>query len=321
MQKPDPHRQNRPHPQQGGTEVPGFRDENAHKHRKELGQHFLRDEAVLDAVVGAADMKLGHRVLEIGPGPGNLTARLAAAVGPQGHVTAIEADKALAQALHRKWSNVQVVEGDAVQQDLAALASSRRSESGGSASLHPGAAAPGRFDRIVANLPYLISGPITVAFLELLREPATRWDRAVLMYQAEFAERLLAHAGDGSYGRLSVHAARWVNATKVRDVPPAAFDPPPKVDSIVLRLDPHPAPPFAVADEALWRAVVDGSFQQRRKQMRNTVPPAVHGLGVARDPALAALDAMGLASERPEQVAPERFAQLVARLAGARRAD
>jgi 16S rRNA (adenine1518-N6/adenine1519-N6)-dimethyltransferase len=295
VQKPDPHRLNRPHRQEGGTDVSGFRNE--YRHRKELGQHFLRDEAVLGAVLAAAQLQPGERVLEVGPGPGNLTDRLAASVGPQGNVVAIEADSALAAALKGRWANVQLVDGDAVQTDLAAF---------------------GRFDRIVANLPYLISGPITVAFLELLRDPATRWARAVLMYQAEFAERLLAHAGDGSYGRLSVHAARWVSTTKVRDVPPGAFDPPPKVDSMVLRLDPHPTPPFAVADEAVWRAVVDGSFQQRRKQMRNTVPPAVHGLGIPREPVLAALESMGLSSERPEQVAPATFAELTRRLAAGR---
>lgn len=263
-----------------------------------LGQHFLRDEAVLDAIVAAADLRPGQRVLEVGPGPGNLTARLASAVGAKGKVVAVEADKALAAPLQGRWPNVEIIDGDAVQTDLANL---------------------GPFDRIVANLPYLISGPITVAFLDLLRGPATRWGRAVLMYQREFAERLLAGAGDGAYGRLSVHAARWVAVSKVRDVPPGAFDPPPEVDSLVVRLDPHAAPPFAVADEALWAAAVDGSFQQRRKQMRNTVPAAVAGLGVPREAALAALDALGLASERPEQVAPATFAALVARLAEARR--
>jgi 16S rRNA (adenine1518-N6/adenine1519-N6)-dimethyltransferase len=296
VQKPDPFRRNRPHRQEGGTDVAGFR--NDYRHKKELGQHFLRDEAVLDAVMAAAALQPGQRVLEIGPGPGNLTARLASAVGAEGKVVAIEADKELATALHGRWPNVDVVGGDAVQTDLAAF---------------------GRFDALVANLPYLISGPITIAFLDLLRQPATRWGHAVLMYQAEFAERLLAHAGDGSYGRLSVHAARWVTTSKVRDVPPGAFDPPPKVDSMVVRLVPHAQEPFEVADERLWTAVVDGSFQQRRKQMRNTVPPAVAGLGVARDAALAALDGLALASERPEQVAPRVFAELVARLAEARR--
>jgi 16S rRNA (adenine1518-N6/adenine1519-N6)-dimethyltransferase len=261
-----------------------------------LGQHFLRDERVLADVVGAADLRLGQRVLEIGPGPGNLTARLSAGVGPSGRVVAIEADRALAAALQGRWSNVEVVHADAVRADLAAA---------------------GRFDRIVANLPYLISGPITVAFLDLLRRPDTRWDLAVLMYQAEFAQRLLAHAGDDAYGRLSVHAARWVAVDKVRDVPPGAFDPPPQVDSMVLRLRPHAAPPFQVGDERLWSAVVDGAFQQRRKQMRNTVPAAASGLGVPVAHAGEVLDAMGLAQERPERVAPAVFAELCRRLRGA----
>lgn len=261
-----------------------------------LGQHFLRDGRVLEAVVAAADLRPGQRVLEVGPGPGNLTELLAAAVGPAGRVVAIEADKALAKALQGRWPQVQIVVGDAVQADLAGL---------------------GPFDRIVANLPYLISGPITVAFLGLLRDPATRWGRAVLMYQAEFAERLLAEPGSGAYGRLTVHAARWVAVRHVRDVPPGAFDPPPAVDSMVVALEPHAEPPFSVADERLWTAVVDGAFQQRRKQLRNTVPAAVAGLGVDRDAALAALEAMGLAAERPERVAPARFAELVGRLAGA----
>jgi 16S rRNA (adenine1518-N6/adenine1519-N6)-dimethyltransferase len=297
----DPTRSDRPHKQVGGTDVAGFRNPTdtipGHRHRKDLGQHFLRDGMVLQSVVGGADLKPGQRVLEVGPGPGNLTERLSKAVGPKGKVIAIEADTDLASALHGKWANVEVVTGDAVQTDLASF---------------------GRFDRIVANLPYLISGPITVAFVDLLRDPKTRWGQAVLMYQAEFAQRLLAHAGDGSYGRLSVHVARWAATEWVRDVHPEAFDPPPKVDSMVVRIVPHASAPFEVKDEALWRAVVDGSFQQRRKQMRNTVPPAVAGLGVAKEAALAALDALALASERPEQVAPAAFADLANRLAEAR---
>jgi 16S rRNA (adenine1518-N6/adenine1519-N6)-dimethyltransferase len=303
VKKHDPTRSDRPHKQEGGTEVAGFRNPTdsvpGHRHRKDLGQHFLRDDLVLQSVLGAADLKPGQRILEVGPGPGNLTERLGKAAGKTGKVVAIEADKDLAAALQGRWPNVEVVVGDAVQTDLAAF---------------------GPFDRIVANLPYLISGPITVAFVDLLRDPATRWGQAVLMYQAEFAQRLLAKAGEGSYGRLSVHVARWVATEWVRDVHPEAFDPPPKVDSMVVRLVPHARPPFEVTDEALWRAVVDGSFQQRRKQMRNTAPSAVAALGVPRETTLAALEAMGLASERPEQVAPATFAELANRLAGARRA-
>jgi 16S rRNA (adenine1518-N6/adenine1519-N6)-dimethyltransferase len=313
VQKPDPFRERRPHKQVGGTEVAGFRNPTdtipGHRMRKDLGQHFLRDERVLDAVVAAAGIKPGMRVLEVGPGPGNLTQRLSDAVGAKGEVVAIEADASLTPHLEGKWPNVRLVVADAVQVDLAALSKSLPEGPRGG---------PSGFDRIVANLPYLISGPITVAFLQLLRNPATRWDRAVLMYQAEFAQRLLASAGDDSYGRLSVHAARWTRAAKVRDVPPGAFDPPPKVDSMVVLLEPHATPPFQVADEALWTAVVDGAFQQRRKQMRNTVPPAVARLGVDKDDAIAALAEMGLETERPEQVAPARFADLVAALAATR---
>lgn len=298
MQKPDPHRENRPHPQKGGTDEPGFRNltpgvDTPYRQRKDLGQHFLRDAQVLADVVAAADLQKGQRVLEVGPGPGNLTDLLAHAIGIEGRLVAIEADPVLARPLHGRWANTQVIQGDAVQTDLAAL---------------------GRFDRIVANLPYLISGPITVAFLDLLRDPAKRWDLAVLMFQREFGNRLLAKAGEASYGRLSVHAARWVEVEKVRDVAPGSFDPPPKVESIVLRLRPHASPPFEVTDEALWRKVVDAPFQQRRKQLRNTLPPAVAALGIPREKSTKVLEGMGLLSERPEQVAPATFAELARRL-------
>jgi len=259
-----------------------------------LGQHFLRDERVLDDILAAARIEPGQSVLEVGPGPGQLTDRLAAAVGATGKVVAIEADRKLAAPLRSRWPNVAVVEGDAVQVDLAGL---------------------GRFDRIVANLPYLISGPITVAFADLLSDPATRWARAVLMYQREFALRLLANPGSHDYGRLTVHVARACRVTRVRDVPPGAFDPPPKVDSMVVLLEPHQTTPFRVQDEALWRAVVDGTFQRRRKQLRNSLPAAVGGAGVPRERALEALSSRGWAERRPENLSPAEFAELANALA------
>lgn len=261
--------------------------------RKALGQHFLREPRIARRILEAAEITPGQRVLEVGPGAGVLTEPLSEAVGPGGRVVAVEADPRFGALLQDKWPNVEVVQGDALEVDLQAL---------------------GPFDRIVSNLPYQISGPITMRFLDLLRGQG--WGRAVLMYQKEFADRLLADPGSKTYGRLTVHTARWCAVSKVRDVPPGCFDPPPKVHSTVLRFDPHPEPPFEVADEALWSAVVDGSFQQRRKQLRNTVPPAVAGLGVPRD---AAEEALGeLSTLRPEQVAPAGFAALVGRLAEAR---
>ncbi len=262
---------------------------------RRLGQHFLRDAHVLGDIVAAARLASGQKVLEVGPGPGNLTERLAAAVGPAGSVVAIEADRSLAAALEKKWPNVQVVHADAVQTHLWGF---------------------GRFERIVANLPYLISGPITIAFLDLLREPATRWERAVLMYQKEFADRLRAGVGDDAYGRLSAQAARWVRVEALRDVAPGAFDPPPKVRSTVLVLEPHPAPPFTVHSERTWEAVLD-TFQQRRKKLRNTLPGAVAKVGVTSEAAQAALAALGFSDRRPEELSPADFAALSERLAEA----
>lgn len=261
---------------------------------RRLGQHFLRDGRVLEDVVAAARLAPGQRVLEVGPGPGNLTGRLAQAVSP-GPVVAIEADAALARGLQGRWANVEVVHGDAARQDLARH---------------------GRFDRIVANLPYLISGPITIAFLELLRDPATRWGRAVLMYQREFADRLAAGVGDDAYGRLSVQAARWVRVEAVRDVAPGAFDPPPKVRSTVLALEPHLEAPFPVHSERMWEAVLD-AWRQRRKKLRNSLPGAVAKAGVGAERAAAALESLGAAERRPEELSPAEFAALSERLAEA----
>lgn len=260
------------------------------RHNTDLGQHFLREPRIARRIIDAADIAPGMRVLEIGPGGGVLTKELMQAVGPDGHVVAIEADARFAARL--RGDNLEVVVADALRVGLADL---------------------GPFDRIVANLPYQISGPITARFLDLWREQG--WGRAVLMYQKEFADRLLAGPGSKKYGRLSVHTARVGTVTKVRDVPPGCFDPPPKVMSTVVQIDPYAEPPFDVVDEGLWAAVVDGSFQQRRKQLKNTVPGAVAALGVMEETVQAALDAEGLVMERPEQVAPERFAALVSRLA------
>lgn len=259
-----------------------------------LGQHFLRDARVLDDILTAAHLKPGQRVLEVGPGPGNLTERLVAAVGASGEVVAIEADRDLAAALEGKWPNLHVVAGDAVKADLASL---------------------GRFDRIVANLPYLISGPITISFLELLANPGKRWSRAVLMYQREFALRLLAQPSTHDYGRLTVQASRWCRITRLRDVPAGAFNPPPRVESMLVVLEPHAKPLFEVRDERVWQAVLDGTFQRRRKQLRNSLPAAVGGVGIPFDVAVAALEKRGWLERRPENLAPGEFAVLANDLA------
>ncbi len=251
-----------------------------------LGQHFLRDGRLADQIIATADVGPGDHVLEVGPGPGVLTGRLAARAG---RLTVIELDEELADGIEREHPNVKVVRGDVLKTDLAAL---------------------GPFDAIVSNLPYQVSGPVTFRFLDLLPS----WRRAVLMYQKEFADRLLASPGSKQYGRLTVHAARHVAVARLRDVPPGAFDPPPKVRSTVVILTPHAAPPFEVADEALWRRIVDGAFAQRRKMLHNTLPAAT---GRSAEEVRAVLDELDIATARPEEIAPEVFAQLTRRLGDA----
>ncbi len=241
-----------------------------------FGQHFLRAPHILEAILDASGIQREHRVLEIGPGQGVLTEPLAKRAK---HVVAVEADPRMAKPLHGRWPNVEVFLSDVLQFDLAAH---------------------GPFDRIVANLPYQISGPVTAQLLDLLK--AQGWGRAVLMYQKEFGDRLVAGPGSKAYGKLSVQCARLCEVTKVRDVPPGCFDPPPKVDSIVLRFEPRTTPLFEVADEARFQHILDRAFGQRRKQLHNSLKGVV---------APEKLEALGAATLRPEQVPPEMFGAMV----------
>jgi 16S rRNA (adenine1518-N6/adenine1519-N6)-dimethyltransferase len=269
--------------------------------RKHLGQHFLRDARIVRRILDAADIRPGEHVLEVGPGDGVLTRPLCAAVASAGagRVTAVEADPRFAEILQRDApASLRVVRGDALRAGLAGL---------------------GPFDRIVSNLPYQISGPITMTFLRLL--DLQGWRRAVLMFQKEFADRLRAGPGSKTYGRLSVHAQRRCTVTKICDVAPGCFDPPPEVSSTVVALDPHATPPFSVRDEEMWDAVVDGSFQQRRKKLRNSVPSHFSRLGLGAAAAKRGVAASGFATRRPEDLSPAEFAALAEAITVATHAD
>ncbi len=241
-----------------------------------FGQHFLRAPHILEAILDASGIEREHRVLEIGPGQGVLTDPLAKRAQ---HVVAVEADPRMAKPLLERWPNVDVVLSDVLEVELADL---------------------GPFDRIVANLPYQISGPVTAKLLALLREQG--WGRAVLMYQKEFGDRLLAGPGTKAYGKLSVQSQRLCEVTKVRDVPPGCFNPPPKVDSIVLRFMPREEPLFEVPDEARFQHILDRAFGQRRKQLHNSLKGVVSP---------ERLEALGAATLRPEQVTPEMFGAML----------
>jgi 16S rRNA (adenine1518-N6/adenine1519-N6)-dimethyltransferase len=213
--------------------------------RRSLSQNFLTDPEALDAIVDAAELASGDRVVEVGPGLGVLTRRLLAAGAS---VVAVELDATLAQYLRRELGGVdrfELIEADAL-------------------SLHPrDLVADGAF-KLVANIPYHITSPLLHAFLEGERPP----DLTVLLVQIEVAERVAAPPGGMSY--LSVFTQNVAAADVVARVPAAAFEPQPEVDSAVLRLRrrPDPAVPPGPGREAFYR-VVQAGFRQRRKQVHN----------------------------------------------------
>jgi 16S rRNA (adenine1518-N6/adenine1519-N6)-dimethyltransferase len=215
-----------------------------HIARKRFGQHFLTDGAVLDAIVDAIDPQPGEALVEIGPGLGALTDPLVARCG---RLTVIELDRDLAARLRRR-PELEVIEADVLQVDFEALA-------------HRHA----RKLRIVGNLPYNISTPILFQLLGAVDHVLDQH----FMLQKEVVERMAAAPGSKDYGRLSVMLQWRYEIESVLDVPPESFDPPPRVDSAVVRM--RPLLPAPEVDAALLEELVRVAFSQRRKVLRNTL--------------------------------------------------
>jgi 16S rRNA (adenine1518-N6/adenine1519-N6)-dimethyltransferase len=215
-----------------------------HIPRKRFGQHFLADGAVIEAIVAAIDPKPGQALVEIGPGLGAMTDPLVARCG---RLTVIELDRDLAARLRRR-PELEVVESDVLKVDIVAL---------------PRPA--GQKLRLVGNLPYNISTPI---LFHLLPAAGVVEDQH-FMLQKEVVERMVAAPGVKDYGRLSVMLQWRYDLESVLDVPPEAFDPPPRVDSAVVRMQPWPEP--AALDAALLEELVAVAFSQRRKLLRHTL--------------------------------------------------
>jgi 16S rRNA (adenine1518-N6/adenine1519-N6)-dimethyltransferase len=255
--------------------------------RKSLGQHFLHDRRTLDRIVQALALTGRETVIEIGPGRGALTERLAPLAR---RLVLVEYDRALAAMLRERYagaSNVEVVEADVLATELGALA-------GGSYVL-------------VGNVPYYITTPI---LFHALRRP--RPARAVYLVQREVADRLAAAPGSREYGALSVNVQAVAVPEFVAAVPARAFRPPPKVESAIVRIVPRDVPVVPPEDEARFRVLVQQVFGMRRKQMRRIVR-SVAALDVAR--AEEVLKSAGIAPEaRPETLPPAAFAALLAAL-------
>ncbi len=226
-----------------------------HVARKRFGQHFLADSAVIDGIVRAIDPRPGQPMVEIGPGLAALTQPL---VERLGRLTVIELDRDLAARL-RGHPQLDVVESDVLKVDFATLRA--------------------RLDaplRIVGNLPYNISSPI---LFHLLPVAGLVQDQH-FMLQKEVIDRMVATPSTAAYGRLSVMLQWRYEMEDVLFVPPEAFDPPPRVDSAVVRMVPRAQP--AAVDPDRLSELVQVAFSQRRKLLRHTLGRWLEAQGVGQ---------------------------------------
>ena len=203
-------------------------------------QHFLVDERAVERILSLVDVR-GRRVLEVGPGKGVLTRGL---LNRGAVVTAVEIDPVLVEELRAIFAPevadgaLQLIEGDAVKVDIPP------------------------FDLAVSNLPYSISSPMTFRLLD------TGFSEAILMFQAEFADRMAARIGTPASGRLTVMVQTFAEVKRCFHVPPKAFSPRPQVHSTVVRIVPRP-PPYPIGNKKHYADIVRVLFSQRRKTVRN----------------------------------------------------
>ncbi|HYW55475.1 MAG TPA: 16S rRNA (adenine(1518)-N(6)/adenine(1519)-N(6))-dimethyltransferase RsmA [Polaromonas sp.] len=222
-----------------------------HIPRKRFGQHFLVDQLIIEAIVDLIAPRPGQRVVEIGPGMAALTQPLAERLG---QLTVIELDRDLAVQL-RQHPQLHVIESDVLKVDFLQLAQS----------LAEHTPAPGPKLRVVGNLPYNISTPILFHLLDAVDVIEDQH----FMLQKEVIDRMVARPATGNYGRLSV-MLQWRYAMEnVLFVPPQSFDPPPRVDSAIVRMVPHAAP--EKVDVQLLSELVKVAFSQRRKLLRHSL--------------------------------------------------
>ncbi|TXI74818.1 MAG: 16S rRNA (adenine(1518)-N(6)/adenine(1519)-N(6))-dimethyltransferase RsmA [Dechloromonas sp.] len=248
----------------------------SHVARKRFGQNFLVDRGIVDAIVGAVRPQAGDQVVEIGPGLGALTEPLLAQVD---HLHVVEIDRDLIARLKKKHppERLSVHEGDALAFDFATI---------------------GERLKIVGNLPYNISTPL----LFHLADYANCVVDMHFMLQKEVVERMVAEPGDADFGRLSVMLQYRFWMEWLIDVPPESFDPPPKVDSAVVRLIPKPASELQARNPDKLASVVLAAFAQRRKMLRNTLKGILDDAGFV---------ALGInPTLRPEDVPVEDYVRI-----------
>ncbi len=206
---------------------------------KKLGQNFLVDESLLKEQVGYASINDENIVLEVGAGIGNLTKFL---LEKAKKVIVVEKDKRMIKILKDRFpkrENLEIIHGDVLKIDLP------------------------DFDKTVSNIPYVISSPLTFRLLE------TRFKKGIIMYQKEFAQRMVAKPGTKDYSRLSVACHYYADIKLLRTVPETAFHPEPKVQSALVEITPKD-PPFEV-DEKFFFNLLRGLFIHRKKTVKNAL--------------------------------------------------
>lgn len=259
--------------------------------QKKFGQNFLIDGRVLDKIIDAADIGKEDCVLEIGPGIGTLTSRLAEAAG---QVIAVEIDKNLIPILGdvlSEYDNITILNEDILKVDIPALVEEKNA---------------GKPIKVVANLPYYITTPIIMG----LFESNVPIDNITVMVQKEVAQRMQVGPGTKDYGALSLAVQYYAEPYIVANVPQNCFIPRPNVGSAVIRLTRHQEKPVMVKDEQHMFRLVRAAFNQRRKTLQN----ALHNmpeLNLSKEQVVEALEKMGLpATVRGEKLTLEEFAKL-----------
>ncbi|MGN0920264.1 MAG: 16S rRNA (adenine(1518)-N(6)/adenine(1519)-N(6))-dimethyltransferase RsmA [Cellvibrio sp.] len=254
--------------------------EGQHKARKRFGQNFLIDHGIINGIVRAVHPKKDDQIVEIGPGKGAITELLAAECD---NLSVIELDRDLVPWLKVKFEkhpNFKLFQADALRFDFNDLMVDDQPL------------------RIVGNLPYNISTPLIFHLLSY----AGKVKDMHFMLQKEVVKRMTAQPGSGAYGRLGIMVQYYCQTEDLFEVPPTSFDPPPKVDSAIVRLVPHKTLPFVANNVKTLESLVNAAFQQRRKTLRNTLKQILTEEQLAQMPVDLSL--------RPENISIEDYVKM-----------
>jgi len=263
---------------------------------KSLGQNFLADNNTIEKIIDSAEITSNDLVVEIGPGAGSLTKRLATRAG---RLVAVEIDKNLIPLLNDVMAdapNFEIIHGDILKTDIKTQILDKYPE----------------YDsyKVVANLPYYITTPILMNFLESQTPP----ESMVVMMQKEVAERIAAGPGTKSYGSLSVVSGYYCRVKKIMDVSPNCFYPKPDVSSTVLRMEVRENPEVVIDNEVFFFKLVRSAFAQRRKKVSNSIANTL-GYDIDKRSIESLLEEMNLPGDiRAERLSISEFAELSNRL-------